>query len=50
MSKDVLNAEPILKNGHFYECISQVLTPHSFCDNDYTYIAKFIEMHHNDKF
>ena len=50
MSKDVLNAAPILKNGHFYECMSKVLTPHSFCEEDYTYIAKFIEMHHNEKF
>lgn len=50
MSKDVLNAAPILKNGYFYECMSKVLTPHSFCGEDYTYIAKFIEMHHNEKF
>lgn len=50
MSKDVMNAAPILKDGHFYECMSKVLTPHSFCDKDYTYIAKFIEMHHNEKF
>lgn len=49
MSKDVLNASPILKEGHFYECMSKVLTPHSFCEEDYTYIAKFIEMHHNEK-
>jgi 3-hydroxyisobutyrate dehydrogenase len=50
MSKDVLNAAPILKDGPFFECMSQVLTPHSFCEEDYTYIAKFIEIHHNVKF
>ena len=49
MSKDVLNAAPILKNGHFYDCMSKVLTPHSFCEKDYTYIAKFIEIYHNEK-
>ena len=50
MSKDVLNAAPVLKEGHFYDCMSKVLTPHSFCEEDYTYIAKFIEMHHNITF
>ena len=50
MSKDVLNAAHILKNGHFYDCMSKVLIPHSlFCEKDYTYIVKFIEMHHNEQ-
>lgn len=50
MSKDVLNASPILKNGHFFDCMSKILIPHSFCEEDYTYIAKIIEMHHNENF
>lgn len=50
MSKDVLNAGKILKNGHFYDCVSKVLIPYSFCEEDYTYIAKFIEQHHKITF
>ena len=50
MSKDVLNAAPILKDGLFFDGMAHVLTPHSFCEKDYTHIAQIIAMYHDEDF